>query len=159
VAFTVTGPDFAAALFEQLQARPGLVGTPVMLTTPPTGIDRLDAVVVIREAFREEMEWAALGRRRQNATGTIPALVRAWRTADAVGSQETMTVYRAAASQAAALLNEVVSQITQDPPGVGDQTIEAHVSDIEWVPVIDMDQNGWFMDCLFNIHYTARVSS
>lgn len=158
MAFTVTGPDFTAALYEQLRARPGLAGVPVMLVAPMGGLDREDAVVVIRERFTEDMDWAALGRRRQDATISIPGLIRVWRTADATGLQESTAVYRAASARAAVLLDEVVSQVTQDPPAVGDQTIEAHISNIAWVPVIDVDQNGWFMDCEFNINYRARVS-
>jgi hypothetical protein len=153
---STTAFAFIVTLKAKLEARPGLADVGVHLILPPS-LGAGEAVALVRDRILGEQAYAAMGRLRRADVNEVHGLVRAYRTAGAAGASDSDAVFLAAGERAAAILDEVILQLRDDPPLVGDQTIAARVSEVQYVPVIP-DQGGWVVDCEFTIAYEARVS-
>jgi len=151
-----TASAFIVALRMALQARGGLAGIPVDLVAP-ADLSLADRVVLVRAKLEGTQEYAAIGHLRRNDGYLIPGLIRAIKQTGAAGAQDGDSVFQAAMDRAAALLDEVILQLRDAPPAVGNQTILARVSNVAYLP-FPADQGGWAVDCEFEIEYTARVS-
>lgn len=151
-----TASAFVVGLRTALQGRAGLSGIPIDLAAPPD-LSLVDRVVLVRTKIQGTQEYAALGRLRRNDGYLIPGLIRAIKQTGAAGAQDSDSVFQAAMDRAAQLLDEVVLQLRDAPPAVGNQTLFARVNTVAYLP-FPADQGGWAVDCEFEIEYTARVS-
>ena len=147
---------FLVALRTALAARAGLSGIPVHLVAP-ADVSVADTVILVRAKAEGDQAYAALGRLRRNDGYVIPGLIRSYKTTGAGGAVDSDSVFQAAMDHAAALLDEVILQLRDAPPAVGNQTILAKVGHIAYLP-FPADMGGWATDCEFEIEYTARVS-
>lgn len=146
-----TAAAFVAGLKTQLEARPGLSGITVYLVAPADTITT-DKIILIAGPVTGEQEYVTAGRARRSDTYTIPGALAAYRT-----GQNTETTMQAAWDAAAALLDEIASELRDNAPQVGDQTLEAHLAQIRYTPQ-PSDRGGWVCVCEFQAEYTARVT-
>jgi hypothetical protein len=145
---------FLVGLKTALQARPGLNGVTVALTMPQD-LGQGDLMWLVRAPVPGKQEYAAVGRLRRNDSYSIPGTIRAFKAGTGVAATETQ--FQAAMDRAAAILDELVLQLRDAPPAVGNQTIRAAVTEIEYLPE-PQDQGGWTCYCDFTVEYDARVS-
>jgi hypothetical protein len=151
-----TASAFIVGLRTALQARGGLTGIPIDLVAP-ADLTLADRVVLVRAKIEGTQEYAALGRLRRHDAYLIPGLIRAIKQTGAAGAQDSDSVFQAAMDRAAQLLDEVILQLRDAPPAVGNQTTFARVSAVAYLP-FPADAGGWGVDCEYEIDYTARVS-
>jgi hypothetical protein len=147
-----TAAAFVVSLRTKLQARSALSGVNIYLVAP-IDTDQTEFILLLRGRIVGSQDWAALGRLRREDEYSIPGVIRVRQT---IGAADEQTVFQAAMDRAATLLDEVVLQVRDSPPAVGDQTIEAHVAQIVYVPMVEPE--AWLVDCEFNVTYRARVS-
>jgi hypothetical protein len=147
-----TAAAFVVSLRTKLLARSGLSGVNVYLVAP-VDTDQAEFILLLRGRVSGEQDWAALGRLRREDSYSIPCLIRVRKT---IGTADEQTIFQSAMDRAAALLDEVVLQVRDSPPAVGDQTVEARVAEIVYVPLVEPE--AWLVDCEFNVAYRARVS-
>lgn len=148
---SVTAPAFIVALRTQLMARPALAAVKVYLVAPgDTTI--ADAIVLVRDRIIGGQAWAALGRRRRDDSFRVQSALEAYAT-----GYDTQATFQAAIDRAAALLDEVVLELRDNPPQVGDQTRKAIVSEVTFQPLV-VESGGWACRCEFVIDVAARVT-
>jgi hypothetical protein len=151
VPVSVTAPAFVVALRSQLLLRAGLAGVKVYLVAPgDTTIN--DAIVLVRDRIIGGQAWGALGRRRRDDSFRVQSALEAYKT-----GTDTQVVFQAAMDRAAVLLDEVVLELRDNPPQVGDQTRKAIVSEVTFQPLVS-EAGGWVCRCEFVIDVSARVT-
>jgi hypothetical protein len=138
---------------DSLAARPGLSGVDVSLVLTDAG-QRADRIVLMRgDELRRLGEWAAVGSSRFEDVLELPALV---------GGYSTGTVADTAAATALDRVDEIIDEIFDElatsPPTVGDQTVNAIVSDRDYRLTVP-DRGGWLAICELTITLTGRGST
>lgn len=138
-----------------LAARGGLSGVTVQIVATDTTEDR---ITLLREIpVGRDLDWAALGALRFEDGYRFPGRIVAYRTADDVSSKDADDMVVSAFDRCDTLLAEVMDQLKTSPPSVGDQTVQARVSEITYSSG-PADEGGWYVQQDFLITLTARSS-
>lgn len=146
-----TAAAFVADLKTKLEARAGLSGVTVHLVSPSETITR-DAIVLVAGPVNSTQEYVTAGRASRDDANTIPGELAGYKA-----GPNTATTMQAAWDRAAVLADEIASQLRDDPPQVGVQTLNARVAQIAYTPA-PSDSGGWVCVCRFQIEFTARVA-
>lgn len=142
----MTSGQFIAALTADLQpALRQVEGLEQVTVHVVEGEDtKAPAVVLIRARVNADIEYAAMGPVRTD-TVTVPGFVRSY-----------STTLQDAVDEALAIVDAVGGYLRDTPPTVGDNTLDAMVNRLGWVP-FPSDKGGWFVDCEYDIEYTADI--
>jgi hypothetical protein len=154
MAASSTAAAFLVALKTALQARFAAHGTlsNVRVDLIPTGdTSAIDVVTLIRSTITGGQEWMTMGNRRQDSY-QIPGVIFTYAT----GPDSDVT-FQASWDKAALILDELILQLRDTPPLVGDTSQKAMVSTVTYEPLL-REQGGWVTKCEFTVEYGTIVS-
>lgn len=154
---TTTGA-FLAALKTTMAARmagaSGLEQVTVTLAPPaPEEQPAGDLLYLVRAAVRtaDRVATANMSRRRDEDV-IVPGRVQGYAVSRTGGDD----AFQAAFDRAEAILEQLIEQLRDAPPQVGQQTRSAIVRAITWTPIA-VDKGGWIVVGDYDLHYTSRV--
>ncbi|HVS85655.1 MAG TPA: hypothetical protein VHD91_08480 [Gaiellaceae bacterium] len=153
---TTTGAflvSLKATMAARLAAIQGLRGVKVGYVPPaaeevPLG----DFLYLVRGAITVDDELATAKRSRsRDEAVVIPGAVQAYEVGD-----DGDAAFQAALDRAETILDELIEQLRDTPPEVGQQTRSAIVRRIRWTPSPSA-KGGWVVRGEFDLHYSSRV--
>jgi hypothetical protein len=144
-----TVPAFLAAFRTSLGARAGLstVGIDLVMTGDTS---RRERIILITGPIAGGQARFAMNRRQDSYR--IPGQLEAF-----AADPDTDVAFQAAFTRAGAILDELVQELDDNRPQVGDGTLDATVSDITYLPQIP-EGGGWSCVCTFVVEYSTVVT-
>jgi len=149
-----TAPAFLAAFKAALTTRFAAHGTlsAVRVDLIPTGdTSAIDAVTLVRAPVRTNQSPVTFAKRRSDAA-EIPGSIFTYST-----GADSDVAWQASWDRAALILDEIILELRDTPPTVGDQAQPCLVTEITYEPQT-RDQGGWVTRCDFTIEYGSIVA-
>lgn len=112
--------------------------------------DQVDIVVLVADTIEGQQEYLTFGTRRDSYR--IPGAI------EALGSgEDTDANFQSAMDRCSLILDEVILELKQNKPQVGDVALTALVTEIGYTPFL-VERGDWIVRCEFAIEYEAIVS-
>jgi hypothetical protein len=144
-----TIPAFLAAFRTSLAARPALANVTVDLV-PGGDTSSLERIILIMGPINGGQTRFAMNRRQDSYR--IPGQLEAF-----AADPDTDVAFQAAFTRAGVILDEVIQELDDNRPSVGDGTLDATVADITYLPA-PQETGGWKCHCGFVLEYSTVVT-
>ncbi len=155
----VTVGAFLATLKTNMAARFAASGTlndvKTYIVAPPAEEEPMsNLLVLVRDRMLERDDLANATRtRKRDQTVTIPGAVKAYGTSKTGGD----SAFQIAMDRAAAILDELIYELRDNVPQVGQQTRSGLVTAVSWMPYA-VEKGGWIVRGDYTLTYSTRVS-
>jgi hypothetical protein len=148
-------PAFLEKFHAQLVARFAAADLgPIVVYLTTAGDESLDdGVLLVRDAILGDQIYRVLGAGgARDEDVVIPGFVQAY-AASGNGDGSAM---QAAFDRAGAIIDEVIAELRDNTPQVGEQTVWARLDAVRWLPA-PSDAGGWRVRAEYDLSYSARV--